>query len=577
MNNCKLILLIKIYLCRFPFVLGYEEKISLRNLQDNIGIIPIKLGTAKIKEYSHTLILFYDLNLLIDEVNRLHDQTINISNIILVNKYYYSETFNYLQILNVTMTKTETKLLEIIPHPKRIKRGLINGIGSIFKAITGNLDAADGERYEHLINQLQNNQNKLGKNVLKENSLCLDIIKNFNKTIVKILHNEQTLKSKILLIDKAMNQQLNRETAFVIKDTLNQLINSFEIFNSILQDIENSITFAKINVMHPSIITIKDLYKQVLKLKGDIKSSQLPFEINLENILLLEKLIKVEGFILNNKITYLLHIPIMYSDVFNYYHIYSVPIPDKNQFKMVIPKSKYLLENKLHYQHTNDICIKINPQKYICEIDEVPMKENYENSSCEMQILLTTRSTVCQQSVVKISRSVVQQLDITNQFIGVFVNTSVINLKCNVQDETVKLYGTYLINIPKNCILTFNNESIVNKQKTINVNNYPVLLFESNNVINNNHVMDNLTINLEDIKFDEINKISKQINKDILYLEKVEYFKSISIWSVISYLFILIIIIFLLYKNLYLKKFKNKQQIKNSNNEIEMNEIQLSL
>ncbi|XP_074028409.1 uncharacterized protein [Leptinotarsa decemlineata] len=30
-------------------------------------------------------------------------------------------------------------------HPRRNKRGLINGIGSIFKSITGNLDASDGE------------------------------------------------------------------------------------------------------------------------------------------------------------------------------------------------------------------------------------------------------------------------------------------------------------------------------------------------------------------------------------------------------------------------------------------------
>ena len=41
---------------------------------------------------------------------------------------------------------------------KRIKRGLINGLGSIIKSISGNLDQNDAEKYDNLIDQLKNNQ-----------------------------------------------------------------------------------------------------------------------------------------------------------------------------------------------------------------------------------------------------------------------------------------------------------------------------------------------------------------------------------------------------------------------------------
>lgn len=51
-------------------------------------------------------------------------------------------------------------------------------------------------------------------------------------------------------------------------------------------------------------------------------------ETCLENTLLYEKMIKVESLILNNKITFFLHVPITKNDSFstNYLHLYSVPI-----------------------------------------------------------------------------------------------------------------------------------------------------------------------------------------------------------------------------------------------------------
>ncbi|KAH1028266.1 hypothetical protein HUJ05_001640 [Dendroctonus ponderosae] len=62
-------------------------------------------------------------------------------------------------------------------------RGLINGIGSIFKTITGNLDASDGERYEKLITELQTNKKQINHAILRQNSLSLSVIKEFNKTV----------------------------------------------------------------------------------------------------------------------------------------------------------------------------------------------------------------------------------------------------------------------------------------------------------------------------------------------------------------------------------------------------------
>lgn len=72
---------------------------------------------------------------------------------------------------------------------------------------------------------------------------------------------------------------------------------------SILQDVENSLTLARLNVLQSRKIRPEDLLKAFSK-------NQLPNAIPLENIMLLEKKIDIECYILNNQINYLLQVPI---------------------------------------------------------------------------------------------------------------------------------------------------------------------------------------------------------------------------------------------------------------------------
>ncbi|CAH1998042.1 unnamed protein product [Acanthoscelides obtectus] len=114
-----------------------------------------------------------------------------------------------------------------------IKRGLINGLGSIFKAITGNLDASDGEKFESLISDLQNNQNKLSEAINSQNTLSVELIDNFNKAINQITHNQKLLEAKInqLSIDM-INTQAYIENGIFLRDTISEIINIYHIIIS---------------------------------------------------------------------------------------------------------------------------------------------------------------------------------------------------------------------------------------------------------------------------------------------------------------------------------------------------------
>ncbi|KAJ8977561.1 hypothetical protein NQ317_019136, partial [Molorchus minor] len=319
-------------------------------LENNPGLLPLKIGQAKVQDYTHTFIHYYDLNPVIVEINKLYTQSDNLLIQINSNLNYSQETSNYAKILNLTRQRVQIKLNEIIPHSKRTKRGIINGLGSIFKSITGNLDASDGE-----------------------------------VTIEIIL----------------------------------QIINMFEILNSILQDIENSIAFSKLNVMHPN----------------------------------------------------------------NY------------------SKRKFLLTNGLYYAYESNICTVIMPSYYVCK--KLNLKPTGDENPCEIQLLQMKNKTTCQQIQVVISNPQFRVLDETAQWIGIFPQKEVVNLKCRRQEEILKLYGTFIIEIPTGCQISTLNEVVGSEQQTINNNQvifFPELEEQKNDVIANM----NLSNHLEDAKLDEL-------------------------------------------------------------------------
>lgn len=526
---------------------GLSEKITMKNLETNTGLLPLKLGTAKVEEYTHTLIHFYDLNPVLLEINKLNIKSENLSNIILQNKDYLVEVSNYLKILNLTKERVEIKIKEILPHPERIKRGLINGLGSIFKAISGNLDANDGERYEKLIENLQTNQRNLGENIIKQNSISLDLINKFNNTIQTISHNEKLLANKINQIATFVGRQTNKENAAYIKDILIQVINMYEILNSILQDIENSISFAKLNRMHPSIIKTNDLFNQLQNLQKQVKPEQLPFEISLHNTLIYQNFIRVQCFILNNRITYLLKIPIMHPYTFNYYHLYAIPIFDKGQFKTIVPRNKFLIENKLYYTFQRNPCQEATRQHYIC--DDLDLQELKEDNPCEIQLLHLKNASTCLPVQVKLTNTLLKQVDRSNQYIGLFPNKDKIQLSCNQQEEILIVSGSYLIEIPIGCKVITEKVVVVNEQQETN-NDQPILF--PNLEMPSDVPNPDITIQLEDTNLDELQEIKTQILETQPQLNFLQSSYQPSLWTMLIYILVLISAVYLLYKKFQL-------------------------
>lgn len=494
------------------------------------------------------------------------------------HKDYKTETINYIKILSLLQERVETKLKDLIPSPQRTKRGLINAVGSIFKSITGNLDASDGERYEQLIKELQNNQNKLKSNILKENAISINLIEQFNNTIHKISSNEQLLESKLNQIGLIVQKGTFKENANYIKDTLNQIINLYEIIDSILQDIENAITFSKLKILHPSIIKTESLYFELRKIQKLVSAKSMPLDVTLTNTLLYEKLIKVESFILNNKITFLIRIPITHQSYFDYYHLYSIPIYKQEQFKAIVPKNKFLIKNKLHFAYRSTECQEIQENRYIC--DKMDLAEITTESPCAVQLLeASNRLQSCQQIKVQISKLISNQLDLSSKWIIIIPREEIIKLECFSQEEHIKLFGTYIAEIPKNCKLvsTNNQEMIVNNLHTEPTENQPILFPDLNQEPKLLPTL-NLSVHLEDLKLDELQRIRSHILENQLDLTPFSEIKPFpSIWTIIIYLIIITVIGYLLYRKLVQRRCPTKKNRPSTNQDDQIEDFNVQL
>lgn len=539
---------------------GLDDRISFSRISDNPGLLPVRLGSAKLEQYAFTLLHFYDINPIILEINKLQIKSNNLTKIVDSNPEYKKDMINYFKILLLTQERVENKLKELIPHPQRTRRGLINAVGSVFKAITGNLDASDGERYEQLIQELQNNQKNVVSNIYKQNSISLNLIKKFNNTVEKISHNEKLLDSKIHQIGLIVQKATYRENSNFIKDILNQIINLYEIIDSVLQDLENAITFSKLKILHPSIIKTQDLYSELVKIQETLKGNSMPLEVSLGNTLLYEKIITIKSFTLNNRITFLIQIPIAYPNNFNYFHLYSLPTYKENLFKAILPKNKFLLENELHFSYLSDECQEILDQQYFCY--KMDIQEKDAKSPCAVQLLETKgHSRTCQQIEIKISKPVFNQLTSSSEWIMVIPQEEIIGMKCTRQEEHVKLLGTYLVHIPTGCQISSSQQSITNYQQIVESKNELILFPDFEEQTSFLPTL-NLTVQLNDVKLDDLHQLRdeiREIHPDAIFSE---IYSSPNLWTMLLYGFLIFLVVYLICKKLQRWKTRKTANIK---------------
>ncbi|KAJ8911126.1 hypothetical protein NQ315_003302 [Exocentrus adspersus] len=181
---------------------------QLEPINNTVGIYYQEEGKIEISNRKWTLLVYKDVQPIreaLDHNNKILNNMLNFLNLEHTPiKAFYASVKTHISLLEQISESLNLKFEEVYADTKRYKRGVFNGIGTIFKSITGNLDSSDGEYYNDCINKLNRDEHQLETLLKNQISVTTSVIQSFNSTIQKFKVDEETFNNDINQIQKAL-------------------------------------------------------------------------------------------------------------------------------------------------------------------------------------------------------------------------------------------------------------------------------------------------------------------------------------------------------------------------------------
>lgn len=239
-----------------------------------------------------------------EELSDLKRQANNLVSITLNASEINNHLENYQKIISHLQTTIQGKLNSInlfytpndLTHNNNLirhRRSFIPELGSLMKMVTGNLDEKDGQRYEEILLDIRTNAANLQRQQDLQYTISTTAIQRSDETLKKIDHNEQALKSRINQLSEIVRlgyASADPVNIMIAGETYSQLISLYTTILTVIQDIENSVTFCRSKTFHPNILNPKELLLELEKL-NKIFPGQIPVEVN--NLSELQRFIEV--------------------------------------------------------------------------------------------------------------------------------------------------------------------------------------------------------------------------------------------------------------------------------------------
>lgn len=487
---------------------------------------------------------------------------------------FRTEVNAHISLLKQISGSIRTKIYDLFADSKRQKRGIINGLGTIFKSITGNLDASDGEYYVKSINQLKSDQNQIENMLKNQISTTTSIINNFNSTIKQLEIDETTFNRDMNKIERSIHQLQDKLSLIEAKlkffEICEKLMESFLFIDDNLNDILNAITFARLKIIHSSIIAPDNLISALKEISQNLVRNNLPLPVKYSSIAQFLEIIELEAFQTNTEIVFILKIPLTDPQSYTMFHLYPIPIYDnRTGIHHILSFNEKLIardDDSLTYALIKDPsqCKQLSPRKKLCSnIYAYPIDSN---AACEAQLFRNTKQLPenCQTSMIYSQGYNVQKLE-DNMWLVIVAEPLHATIHCpEANTKTVIITKNAVFQLSTNCYAFVGITKVqAETRKILEVSHNPHPI-----IINYNcclHVPDKINkvhlqpLNLNNLNMDDLvsSKIKlDQYSKDIDNLINKPFIEKNISWFTYFNIILIVALIFtyILYKFLPRKK-----------------------
>ncbi|XP_072933555.1 uncharacterized protein [Epargyreus clarus] len=427
--------------------------IKLESLADGPGLLPYRLGTMRLTTHHHTFLQYVNLKDIEDKINFIQTQLRSYQNRLINDTFtLYELQIDYLyDRLDKVLYQLQTL------EPNRAKRGLVDGLGSVIKGITGNLDQSDALKYNEAIKSLQNNQDEMLSKFNGHISLSKEWMVSHNKALTQLVDNQRKINETLYLI---LNSDAYRESSLIKYARFAQLLeiiseNTEDLMQELLR-IENTLAFIHLSTTHHSMIDIKVLQYMLNKVRVLYGSNYIP-DLELREFY---DIIKPGSFYINKQIVIVFKFPIISKDS---YELFKLAIAPNKDNQGLIPPSPFIATYEKTFVYIETECPKLNSW-YLC--DELVNLQIRSKNDCIQEVITSQRlQESCQFAIVILQREAMEKLD-DRHYVLSFPHQARVQLSCGRVDY-ISLHGSYLATIPVSCQLKTEEFTIVNDNDEI--------------------------------------------------------------------------------------------------------------
>lgn len=529
------------------------QTMKTTEIKTNQGILPIKLGNAHLQTTHWTYIHKIDLKPFKKEYDNLRHSFSALAvsfNKSKVGPQYATEFNNNILLIENLFGKLDGLLEQITPHTRR-RRGLINALGSIVKAITGNLDQDDAQKYDELISKLLNSQDTLKFAMENQVSVMNNAISGFQKNVEIIKDNQKKIQFHLSQIESFVYdlkiKELQIYEYFLMYTLTNQFALTLQIMIDTLNNIQTAMSFSRIHTFHTGIIAPSLLIQEIKNTSNLIQPYCFPLEINNDNLSYLEKILKVKVYSKLNEVIFIYELPIVGCETYNYFKVFPIPSPDN---LILITTLTYFLENAEKFVKEPK-CQELGHSQFICEPAEEYGWSN--NVPCEISTIRYRKPTErCHYAPVKVLKLLIEQVN-TNTWILVSPNLAVGIQRCGNNEENLPFNGTYILEIHDKCSLRVDGKTLqgpigstADKQaihfpKLINIDRPPS---ESIEVFQ--------PLQLEEINTNHLQELRRRLQQTEKILRRSDnhpiYYHRTSVFTIVLYLILFCLLLYFGYR-----------------------------
>lgn len=444
------------------------QEISLESLNDGPGILPFKLGSTKIISHYHSFLQIIELDVIHSNIELVKKQ---------INDFrpqLKNATFSLFEPHIEHLSRKISQLLELLGtfETKRVKRGLIDGLGSIIKSISGNLDYTDALRYDNAIKIIQSNQNKITEEFNTHLTVGKNLMSEHTRLIEELVLNQKKIEDTVNLIvdnmsDREMRYAHLAQYLFILSDNIENLSDEILRLENVIASISSSST-------HHSVLNLSSLISMLNKIKIIYDKREI-LDISLRDYY---ELIRVGSYYNSNQLVIIFKVPVVYPDTYTLYKLSIVP----NKFqKALIPPYPYIAISRKESLYIEAECPKSN-QLYICLT--TPVNQFKSESDCMYQIIeYQKKDDSCTVATVHLPKGAMEQLDEKHYTLS-FPETTKVEIICGLNHHTT-LRGSYLATLPLGCSIrsaefTISNSNDQVKGKAVIIMDPPCQNYTSN-------------------------------------------------------------------------------------------------